>query len=53
MKKPKATKPPIVHVGDITHPTLCWKQNTDIRRPKNIMARCTFPKGHRGKHSWW
>jgi hypothetical protein len=40
-----------VRVGDVRHPTLCYKQQTDLTKP-SLLARCAYPKGHAGPHQW-
>lgn len=40
------SKPRIIKVPDITHPTKCFKQQP------GGMARCGFKKRHKGRHAW-
>jgi hypothetical protein len=41
----------IVRVGDVSHSTKCYMQQTDLKKPK-VLARCGFPKGHKGPHAF-
>lgn len=43
------SKPRIVPVPDIPHPTKCYAQ---ALTPPHAMTRCTRQKGHTGPHSW-
>ena len=40
-----------IKVGDVRHSTLCYQQQTDLKKP-SLLARCAFPKGHAGPHQW-
>lgn len=51
-----SVRPERVKVPDIEHPLYCYKQcNPDASQPelfKHAMARCLYPKGHKGPHQW-